>query len=510
MMRGTWWAVAVVGAVLAACSNSSTSRDAAAGGSGGSAATAGASGKGGAAGTGGASAAGGTGGGGGAAGSGGAAGDAGGAAGTAGTVGAGGVGGSAGAGGSGGAAGRGGVSGTGGAAGNAGVSGTGGAAGRGGTGGATGGAAGGSGGATGGSGGAASCSAGTGFGGTPLTWALPTKSGYSFYDGLDATSNCPAYATVDMTGDGRPDLVVTADCPTTGTVGVDHWLLYLNTGSGFATTPMNWPLPAKSGYTFSNGLNATSNCPAYATVDMTGEGRPDLVVTADCATAGTVGLDHWVMYLNSGSGFSMTPINWPLPTKSGYSFTGGLSATSNCPAYTTVDMTGEGRPDLVVTADCPTTGTVGTDHWVVYLNTGSGFGTNPLTWALPTKSGYNFTNGLYATSNCPAYATTDVTGDGRPDLVVTADCPTTGTVGMDHWVVYLNTSNGFGMNPLCWTLPVKSGYTFYDGLSATSNCPAYARSPMTGSGRPDLVVTADCPTTGTVGLDHWLVYISSH
>jgi hypothetical protein len=168
-----------------------------------------------------------------------------------------------------------------------------------------------------------------------------------------------------MNGDGKPDLVVSADCGTTATLGQDHWLVYLNTGSGFATSPITWPTPNGD---FSWGLaNYTCGKVIYATADMNDDGKPDLVIAADCGTTtSTLGQDHWLVYLNTGSGFAASSLTWPTPNGD---FSWGLANyTCGKVIYATADMNGDRKPDLVISSDCGTTGTLGQDHWLVYLN----------------------------------------------------------------------------------------------------------------------------------------------
>jgi hypothetical protein len=100
-----------------------------------------------------------------------------------------------------------------------------------------------------------------------------------------------------MNGDRKPDLVITSDCGATPTLGEDHWLVYLNTGSGFAASSTTWPTP-NGRYDF--GL-ANSICGSllYATADMNGDQKPDLVITSDCGTTASLGQDHWLVYLNA-------------------------------------------------------------------------------------------------------------------------------------------------------------------------------------------------------------------
>ena len=142
----------------------------------------------------------------------------------------------------------------------------------------------------------------------PTRYALPGGYSGSGFASVGALSSCsggagrPGYALYDMNADQRPDLVVTQACDD-ATVSVDHWRVYLNTGSSFASTATRFTLP--SGYTGSGfaGVGALSSCsggagrPGYALYDMNADQRPDLVITRACEDA-TVGSDHWRVHLN--------------------------------------------------------------------------------------------------------------------------------------------------------------------------------------------------------------------
>jgi len=346
---------------------------------------------------------------------------------------------------------------------------------------------------------------GSGFSASATTWALPAKSGFSFTGGLAATYSCPIYATTDMNADGKPDLVVTSDCDSTSGVGADHWLVYLNTGAGFSATATSWALPASAAFSFITGTSAVHGCPEYATTDMNGDGKPDLVITWDCGNTG-VATDHWLVYLNTGAGFSAAATSWALPQAAGYLFKDGLSASYNCPDYALSDFDGDGKPELVITYDCGNGINVGLDHWLVHANTGSGFAATPLSWALPAGPGYVFKNGLAAATGCPTYGVADFDGDRKPELVITGDCGNTAGVGLDHWLVYRNMGAGFTGTTVSWSLPANAAWAFQAGLASSDGCPGYATSDLDGDHVPDLVLTSDCGDAASLGLDHWLVY----
>ncbi|MEZ4234836.1 MAG: hypothetical protein R3F59_01445 [Myxococcota bacterium] len=224
---------------------------------------------------------------------------------------------------------------------------------------------------------------GAGFG-PAVRWPIPGADylGTESVDTLasdvycDPTFEQPAYATLDLDGDARPDLVVTDDCGTTG-VGETDWLVYPNTGAGFGPA-VPWPVPGADylGTESVDTLTADVYCdptfeqPAYATVDLDVDARPDLVVTDDCASTG-VGETAWLVYPNTGAGFG-PPARWAVPGADylGTESVDTLSADVYCdptfeqPAYDTVDLDGDGVPELVVVDDCANTG-VGEETWLV-------------------------------------------------------------------------------------------------------------------------------------------------
>jgi hypothetical protein len=389
--------------------------------------------------------------------------------------------------------------------------------------------------------GMATCGSSAAFGPASLAFALPAGYGYlAFSQSASNSSYCtntddPAYFLMDMSGDGKPDLVVTEDCdPVNDHVGTDHWLVYLNTGTGFSPNAQSFALPPNYGYlAFASVASGSSYCtntndPAYELRDLDGDGRPDLVVTEDCDPVNDhVGTDHWLLYLNTGTGFSPVGQSFALPPNYGYQAFSTTNSNSpyctntNDPAYVVMDVSGDGKPDLVVTEDCdPVNDHVGTDHWLVYLNNGTAFSANGASFALPAGYGYlafatTASNSAYCTNtNDPAYSMIDLDADGKPDLVVTADCdPVNDHVGTDHWLFFANTGSGFPPNGQSFALPPGYGYqAFSTAASGSAYCtntvdPAYALIDVDGDRRPDLVVTDSCdPQHDGIGTSQWLAY----
>jgi hypothetical protein len=431
-------------------------------------------------------------------------------------------------------------------------------------------------------------STGSGFNTSPTAWSLPNGgmiSGSGITWGYYLTSNINAttagsenWDLRDMTGDGKPDLVVTG--VGNGTITQEfspssnsYWKVYTNTGSGFNTSPTTWALPdggviSTGGIT--GGYNRTSYSNAHQTSagsenwnlqDMTGDGKPDLVVTSE--GNGTIAQEfspssnsYWKVYINNGSGFNTSPFNWGLPS-GGALGTGGITwgyyvttdAGANTIAgsenWTLQDMTGDGKPDLVVTS--VGNGTIAQEfspssnsYWKVYTNTGTSFSTSPTNWGLPSGGALGtggITWGYYLTTDAGAntiagsenWTLQDITGDGKPDLVVTS--VGNGSIAQEfspssnsYWKVYANTGSGFNTSPTNWGLPsggtistggITWGYYLTSYTNATTaGSENWTVEDMTGDGRPDMVVTG--VGNGTIAQEfspssnsYWKVYTNA-
>ncbi|MDX2361141.1 MAG: VCBS repeat-containing protein, partial [Crocinitomicaceae bacterium] len=189
-----------------------------------------------------------------------------------------------------------------------------------------------------------------GFPSTMTQWSTPF--GYEATAGNNSTWK---WTTMDINGDGLPDMVDTYFNTVYGTAGNNYWEVYLNTGSGFAPTVTQWSTPF--GYEHTAGNNSTWK---WTTMDMNGDGLPDLVDTYFNTVYGTPGNNYWEVYLNTGSGFSSTATQWSTPF--GYEATAGNNSTWK---YTTMDINGDGLPDMVDTYFNGVYGTAGNNYWEV-------------------------------------------------------------------------------------------------------------------------------------------------
>lgn len=364
-------------------------------------------------------------------------------------------------------------------------------------------------------------------------FTLPPDFGNDQLDDLakDSGSICAvgelSYATLDIDGDLAPDLVVTDQCDSAG-VGTDRWLVYLNVGTGFAATPIEWTLPGgfATDQLDDTAKDSASICGvgelSYATLDMNGDHQPDLVVTDRCDGAG-IGTNKWEVFVNTGSAFAATPIDWTLPSGFGADQLDDVAKDSAgvCVqgelAYRTLDMNGDEQPDLVVTDRCDLAG-VGSDHWEVHLGTGTGFSNTAIAWPLPTGFATDQLDDVAKDSGAScvegelSYATIDMDADLRPDLVVTDRCDHAG-VGTERWQIFRNEGGGFASAPADWPLPAGfatdqlDDVAKNDGGTCLESELSYELVDADGDRRPDLLVADRCDHRG-VGTTHWLLYPS--
>ena len=218
---------------------------------------------------------------------------------------------------------------------------------------------------------------GAGFFGTPTSWPLPANALSGGY--MSKTdSNGDFYALVDLNGDGLPDFYASGRSE-----------VYLNTGTGFATTATIWPLPAAAnaaGY-----MNKKDTVGQFmGLIDLNGDGLLDFfVANANPAK----------VWLNTGTGFASTPINWPLPAAAG----GYMNKSDvNGDIVVLVDLNGDGLPDLYTS-------------WSVWFNTGNGFASTSTPFPMPTAAN----SGGYVTrkdTTGQLMGPVDLNSDGLPDF----------------------------------------------------------------------------------------------
>ncbi len=429
---------------------------------------------------------------------------------------------------------------------------------------------------------------GNGFSATPISWSLPNggrlSGGITYgFDNVSGTAlssdntGSQTWTLLDVTGDSKPELIVTAQlqagdvtCFSPGSN--QYWKVYLNTSSGFSTTPINWSLPNGGklnggityGYNTATGFSSPSDNTGsqnWSVTDINGDGKSDLLVTGQlqagnvtCFSPGSN--QYWKVFVNTSSGFSTTPINWTLPN--GGKLTGGItfgydnmggsaSASDNTGSQTwsVVDLDGDNKPELLVAAQlqagfvtCFSPGS--NQYWKVFSNTGTGFSITPTNWNLPnggklsggTTYGYNSVAGVAFNSDntgSQTWSLVDLDGDKKSDLVVTAQlqagnvtCFSPGS--SQYWKAFRNNGTGFNITPISCNLPdggkIAGGTTFgfnNVGGAASPNentgSQNWSVADLNGDFKPDLIVAGQLQAGNVTSFSpgssqYWKVYIS--
>jgi hypothetical protein len=164
--------------------------------------------------------------------------------------------------------------------------------------------------------------------------------------------------TVDMDGDGWPDVVRAPEACEDGSIQAPpcDWEWFRNSAGTFPEMSSSWP----------NGIPLVTSDAEISDYlhDLNGDGRPDLIDFG----AGK-------FYRNTGSGFA-GGVDWPVPS--------GWPQTSD-DYHVVADLNGDGLPDLV----CSNCGAPD-GYWDVWLNAGNGFSGMATLWAAPQYQGVTY------------------------------------------------------------------------------------------------------------------------
>ncbi|HXD83736.1 MAG TPA: FG-GAP-like repeat-containing protein [Rudaea sp.] len=251
-----------------------------------------------------------------------------------------------------------------------------------------------------------------------------TTASFSAQQTFATGINPHAVTAVDVNGDGKADLIV-AD------YGDSTVSVLLNTTSPGAATPS-----FAANQTFFTGAYPTS----VAAADVNGDGEPDLIVA------------------NHGSNTVSVLLNTTVPGTATPSFAAQQAFATGSGPYgaATVDVNGDGKPDLILTN--------ANDNTVsVLLNTTAPGAVTPTFAAQQT----------FATGSGPySVAASDINGDGKADLIVANDSDNTVSVLLNA------TAPGAGTP----TFAAKQTY------AAGSGPFSVAAADMNGDGKPDMVV----------------------
>lgn len=258
------------------------------------------------------------------------------------------------------------------------------------------------------------------------------NNGTTWTDRYSAGTGWNAVNTIflaDVTGDGRTDLLARQP-------GLDNGTLWVYPHNGSATSNP-WTLPRMwqgTGWNIATGL---------ANGDITGDGRADMVLRDSSGTlwiyphnGNTTGNFYVVPRFAAGTGWNLAN------------------------AILTGDVTGDGHADLVIRD--------GAGALWVYPHNGAATG-NPYTLPrYPAGTGWGIANALMIT---------DLTGDGRPDMLARVHAG-------DLWV-YPND----GSTPWAARFAAGDRWTFENQMLLGD---------VTGDGRPDIVARDPAVADGTL------------
>jgi hypothetical protein len=337
-------------------------------------------------------------------------------------------------------------------------------------------------------------------------WPVPEAGWTEGFHSATSVASYYHWSTFDIDGDGALELVQTADPASQQVLGGTinpHWRVYDNTGDGFASTYSEWSVPTPG---WTDGFHSVSNATSYYrwfTIDIDGDGAPELVQTSDESTGYVFGGSsnpHWRVYDNTGSGFAPGFVEWAVPSAE---WTEGFNSLDDASRWSTMDIDGDGAPELVQTSDYNTGAVFSAGiepQWRVYDNMGNGFGTGFIPWRVPQS---DLPDGISSSASASGYgmwATINIDGDPAPELVLTSD-PDTGDVwgaGAEaHWRVYDNMGASFGEGYIIWKVPNAmwaEGFSFVASASGYQN---WSTFDIDGDGSPELVHTAN-PDTGNI------------
>ncbi|MCB9526656.1 MAG: VCBS repeat-containing protein, partial [Myxococcales bacterium] len=149
---------------------------------------------------------------------------------------------------------------------------------------------------------------GRGFAPGGSQWSLPFP--------LEDRSNLgsDSHTLLDLDGNGALDLVVyDADIlpENDPLVSRAYWLVYANTGAGFAQGSSTWSLP----FSVEDGRGRIA-ATEFGLLDLDADGGVDLVVYDDDVLTESdplIGRAYWKVHANTGAGFAMGGADWRLP-----------------------------------------------------------------------------------------------------------------------------------------------------------------------------------------------------
>ncbi len=362
------------------------------------------------------------------------------------------------------------------------------------------------------------------FNATYMQWNIPSITDNQDWKPYESSGR---HTLLDMNGDGKPDLIDSEDETTSVTDDVfkngsqKYWKVYLNNGNGFDVTYIQWNIPT----VFDNqDWKLYESSGKHQVIDMNGDGKPDFVDSEDEATS--VSNDafkngsqkYWKVYLNTGSGFSSSEIQWNIPSGIDNQDWQLNEASGK---HSVVDMNGDGKPDLIDSEDGATSiiddvfMNGSQKYWKVYMNNGNGFNSSEIQWNITSaldKQDWQLNEAF------GRHSLIDINGDWKPDLIDSEDGSTSiiddvfKNGSQKYWKVYLNNGTGFNSNSLQWNIPPVSDNQDWKLFEASGK---HSVVDMNGDKMPDFVDSEDEATSVTDDAfingsqKYWKVYLNT-
>jgi hypothetical protein len=352
---------------------------------------------------------------------------------------------------------------------------------------------------------------GTHFSSTPEDWALPSGFPEDTFLMLASPTADPAWTLLDLSGDGAVDIVLTRrDDIGIDALGQTQWLVYENTGDGFASTPTEWALPSGFPADTFIATGTSEPDPYWQLMDLNGDGAVDLVVTRrDELGLDELGNTRWLVYENTGSGFADAPNQWALPQGFPDDEFVLPAAPASDPYWSLLELDGDGATDLVVLRrDEIGVDELGDTKWLIHANSGEGFEESPSDWSMPSSFPEDEFRALYPPNSDLLWSLLDLNIDGATDLVVTRrDELGVDALGSTKWLLYANEGAGMAEAPADFALPPGFPAEEFLTLAFTSEDLVWSLLDLQGDGGADLMVARrDALEIDALGTSKWLLY----
>jgi hypothetical protein len=246
-------------------------------------------------------------------------------------------------------------------------------------------------------------------------------------------------AVGDMNGDGKPDLVVINECTSNSNCTNGSVSVLLGNGDGTFQTAVSYGSGGEDAY-------------GVAVQDVNGDGKPDLLVTNECASNSNCTNGSVSVLLGNGDGTFQTAVSYG---------SGGEDAYG----VTVADVNGDGKPDVVVANLCGSNSNCTNGSVSVLLGNGDGTFQTAVSYSSDGESSFSV-------------AVADVNGDGKPDVVVANVCSASGC-GSGSASVLLGNGNG--------TFQGAASYS-----AGGQNASSVAVADVNGDGKPDMIAANQC------------------